>query len=327
MSIKALSLFSGGLDSLLAIKAVQLQGIEVIALNFQIGFESGDGGEYLKRACDKLGVELRVIDIKKQFIEEVLFAPKYGYGKYLNPCIDCHANMIRYAKSILKKSEASFIITGEVLGQRPKSQRRESLMQVDILSDAKGLILRPLSAKLLKPTIAEESGWIKRDLLYDISGRSRHKQLMLVEEFGIDEYSPPAGGCLLTEDSHSKKIVDIARLGAFKVDDIPLVKNGRYFVLPEGARLIVSRNDRENGELEIQNSEKFSTFELDGVVGPVCVVSKNATNSDKRIALKIALTYSKTDKNRKYKCEIENELIEESSYESKSDFRDYFLLV
>ncbi len=325
MSIKALSLFSGGLDSMLAIKLIREQGIDVIALNFDIGFESVDKEDFLKRACDEMGVELRILDIKKQFFDEVLFEPKYGYGKYFNPCIDCHANMIRHAKALFDECGASFIITGEVVGQRPKSQRAEALCQVNKLSGAEGLVLRPLSAKLMEPTIPETEGWVDRERLLGISGRGRSKQLELVKTYNIKEYSPPAGGCMLTQETQSDKIRDLVDAKAFSVESIPLIHTGRYYVLPDGARLIVSRNAEENGELENLESKDFEFFRVENFLGPVSVITKNASKADRELARKITITQGKNEQYKKYEAEIGGERLSEEAYGSKEETHQYFL--
>ena len=182
----AIALFSGGLDSCLAIKIVQSQGIEVIALNVDTGFESNlKKIEYLKKSAEELGVEFVSIDERTHFIEEILFSPKYGYGKNLNPCIDCHANMINVAYDYMKKVGAKFIVSGEVLGQRPMSQKLDGVKKIEKLVEQPEIVLRPLSAKLLPPTIPEIEGWIDREQLYDISGRERKIQIKLAKKFGF----------------------------------------------------------------------------------------------------------------------------------------------
>ncbi len=324
--MKAVALFSGGLDSMLSIRVIKDQGIDVVALNFDIGFEKSDKSEFRKKICENLGVELRILDIKKQFFDEVLFDPQYGYGKYFNPCIDCHANMIRHAKSVMEEIGASFIITGEVVGQRPKSQRAEALKQVNKISEADGYILRPLSAKLLEPTIPEKEGWVDREKLYGISGRGRQKQLELTKKFGITEFAPPAGGCMLTEDNQTQKIRDILELGSFEVEDIPLIFTGRYFVLPDGARLVVSRNKDENEILESISSDKFTPFEPQDIVGPTSAISKNSSPNDRELALKITLAYGKSDKERKYSAKIDGENITATPLESVEKAQEYFLV-
>ena len=229
--MKALALFSGGLDSMISIKLLTDQGVEVTALHIDIGFGGKDDkSEILKSRANMVGADLEIVNSREQFVQEILFNPKYGYGKNFNPCIDCHGNMFRIAKALLQKHNASFIITGEVIGQRPMSQRSEAIKNVTKLAgdEEGGLILRPMSAKLMTPTIAEKNGWVDREKLLDIEGRSREVQLRLAKEYGFEEYESPGGGCLLTESAFEKKIRDIMEHDKFTVEDIDLLKAGRH---------------------------------------------------------------------------------------------------
>jgi len=194
--LKALSLFSGGLDSALAVKIIQNQGIEVEGVYVNVGFEANKNKiEDLKKLAHNLGIKLTVIDAVNEYIEKILFTPKYGYGKNMNPCIDCHAFFIKKALEYMDKAGAKFIISGEVVGQRPMSQRLPALNAVNRLANAEGLVLRPLSAKLLPPTIPELEGWVDREKLYAIKGRDRKVQLALAKEFNLEGFESPSGGC------------------------------------------------------------------------------------------------------------------------------------
>ncbi len=302
------------------------QGIEVIALHFDTGFggkAEKEKQEYLQRVCDQIGAKLEIVNIRDQFIQEILFDPKYGYGKNFNPCIDCHANMIRIAKALLPKYDAKFIISGEVIGQRPMSQRPDALKKVENLSTADGLILRPLSAKLLPPTIPEREGWVDREKLLDISGRSRHKQMELAKKWGIEEYESPSGGCLLTDQNYSEKIREHIKYDSFDVEDIDLLKWGRHFRLPGGAKLVVSRNKDENERLKALKLTKYVLFSLP-LPGPLSVISKNASKEDKELAGRIALTYSKAKPEEYYEVEIAEEKFKLSPFESKEEAQRYF---
>lgn len=325
--MRALALFSGGLDSLLSVALVKAQGIEVSALHFDIGFEAKSfKKEELARRAEQLGVDFLHIDIREQFFKEVLFKPVYGYGKHFNPCIDCHANMFRQAHLLMKELGGSFLISGEVLGQRPKSQRAEALSQVEKLSGAKGLVLRPLSAKLLPPTIPEIEGWIDREKLYGISGRGRHEQLSLAASLGLEDLPSPAGGCLLTDESVSDKIRDINSLGELEVDEIPFVRSGRYFVLDDGARLIVGRNLDDNAALKEAKSERFAPIVQKGVIGPYSWLSKDASPNDLNVAMKIVLTYSKqTELGSTYEVEFMDGTYGASPFGSKDEAREWLL--
>lgn len=324
----ALALFSGGCDSLISMKILKDQGIEVIALHFDIGFGGNkDKLEYFRNATAQINVPLKIIDIQKQFFDEVLFKPKYGYGKYFNPCIDCHANMFAHAFSYLLGVGAHFVISGEVLGQRPKSQRKEALDQVkklvrvigedkkfDSLLSRDGadstkprtldeLLLRPMSAKLLEPSFPEKMGWVERERLLDISGRGRHRQLEMIKKYGFKYYEKPGGGCLLTQDSVADKIKDLISHRRMNFEDIDMVKFGRYMVLENGARCVISRNEEENMKLNRHNPQMEQIVLLD-CVGPVGIIETNASLEDKILAGRIALSYGRTHIGQSYQVQI-----------------------
>ena len=211
MSRKAVALISGGLDSVLAARVVMEQGFEVVGLYFTTAFSKSFGKEQgtpAARVSKAIGMELRVMDLGQEYID-LIRNPKHGYGKNINPCIDCKIFMLSKARAVMDELGAPFIITGEVLGQRPMSQRLDTLNVIERDSGLKGLILRPLSAKLLLPTKAELEGIINRERLLDISGRSRNPQLKLAEKYGITGYSTPAGGCLLTDENFADKLRDL----------------------------------------------------------------------------------------------------------------------
>lgn len=292
--MKAIALFSGGLDSTLAMKLIINQGIEVIACNISTGFGSTkDRREHMQNMCDQVGAELRIIDIQEEYLEQVLFTPKYGYGKHFNPCIDCHAKMFEVAKRIMAEEGASFLISGEVLGQRPMSQNSESLQKVLDLSNCEGLLLRPMSAQALTPTIPEIEGWVDRSRLENIVGRNRERQMELAEEFGLRDYEAPGGGCLLTDEHFSRKIRDfIAHDKEFVKADIPTLKYGRQLRLPEGAKFIIGRNAEDNEKLEAIDNPKYTHITTD-LVGPHSLISANASENDKVLAAKLILAYCK----------------------------------
>jgi len=250
--MKALALFSGGLDSSLAIKLVQQQGIEVIALNFVSHFFGGKN-EKADNMAKQLGIKLEYVDFSVIHTELVKNPPS-GRGKNMNPCIDCHALMFEKAGELLEKYGASFLISGEVLGQRPMSQNFSSLNRVKKLSgvDLGDLIVRPLCAKLLPITKPEELGWIDREQLMDINGRSRKVQLELVEKWGLVEYPTPGGGCMLTEPNYSKRLRTLEEDG-FLEDKYSflfhLAKRGRFFRVDSGKYLFVGREKDDNFKL------------------------------------------------------------------------------
>ncbi len=325
--MKAIALFSGGLDSTLAMKLIIDQGIEVLALNINTGFGSTkDRLEHMSSMCEQVGAELKIIDIQNEFLQEVLFDPKHGYGKNFNPCIDCHAKMFGVAKRIMDAEGASFLISGEVMGQRPMSQNKEAMQTVLNESNCDGLLLRPMSAKVLLPTIAEEKGWVQRERLEGITGRGRERQLALAKEIGLDDFESPGGGCLLTDENFAKKMVDFIKYDKFEVKDIPVVKFGRHFRLSDGAKLVVGRNKEENGYLQEIDNDKFCHIKTLGIPGPHALLNKNASEGDRDIALKIILTYCKTKIDQNYRLGIEDIELESSPFSSKDEIKPFSIL-
>ena len=326
--MKAIALFSGGLDSTLAMKLIIDQGIEVIAVNISTGFGSTkDRREHMQSMCDQVGAELKIIDIENEFLQDVLFSPKHGYGKNFNPCIDCHAKMFAVAKRIMEAEGASFLISGEVMGQRPMSQNKDALQTVLEDGDVDGLLLRPMSAKALKPTIAEEKGWVDREKLEGIIGRSRDRQLELAKEIGLEDFESPGGGCLLTDENFGKKMFDyIAHENDFEVKDIPVMKFGRHLRLPEGAKLVVGRNKDENAHLQDINNDKYCHLKTIGIPGPHGLLSKNATESDKALAGRIMLSYTKANPEDKYSISYDGEEEKTSALASREEANKYNIL-
>ena len=245
--IRALALFSGGLDSALAIKVVANQGIEVIALNFVSHFFGGKN-EKAEAMAKQLGVKLEYVNFSKEHME-IMKNPVYGRGKNMNPCIDCHALMFKVAGDLLEKYDADFIISGEVLGQRPMSQNSQALEKVKALSNLSDLIVRPLSAKRLPISKPERDGLINRELLLDIEGRSRKPQMKLAEELGVKDYPMPGGGCLLTDPGYSKRLRMIEEDGLLEEENkeiFYLLKRGRFFRFGEKRYLFVGRAKEDN---------------------------------------------------------------------------------
>ncbi len=246
--MRAISLFSGGLDSQLAVCVIKDQGIDVVGINFVTPFFRAE--ERTQQAAKDLGIEFHYLDIGSDYMD-ILKNPVYGYGKNMNPCIDCHGYMFRRAAQYLQEFEASFLISGEVLGQRPMSQNKSALQAVNKLSSYAGLILRPLSAKLLPPTIPENEGWVDRSRLLDISGRSRTRQMQLAEHYGIKDYPSPAGGCLLTQENFAKRLRLLLHLNpAANAADTEILRIGRHLYLNEDQLLVIGRNHDENIRLQ-----------------------------------------------------------------------------
>jgi len=326
--MRAISLFSGGLDSMLAIKLIIEQGIDVTALHIFTGFGgTKDVRDELERRAKIAGADFLSVDVREDYVKNLLFSPKYGYGKNFNPCIDCHGYMFKIAKYMLKELDASFLVTGEVLGQRPMSQRKDALQQVKQLAeDEDNLILRPLCAKLLEPTKPEIEGWVDREKLLDISGRSRERQLALAKRYGWKDYESPGGGCLLTEPVYSQKIREFIEYETFDVEDIDLLKYGRHFRLPDGAKLVVGRHQEDNKALEQIQNKDYISFRLP-VPGPFNLIHKNATKADLELAAKIAITYGKSEKDKEYEVKILDKVYKIKPFETKAEAQKYFFNV
>ena len=305
--MRALALFSGGLDSTLAMKLIVDQGIEVIAVNVNIGFGSTvDRTEHMQNMCDQIGVKLEILDLRELYLEEVLFNPKYGYGKNFNPCVDCHGFMFRYTGQLLEKYDASFMISGEVVGQRPMSQRKDAMDNVKSLSNYDDLIVRPMCAKLLEPSLPEREGWVDREKLLDINGRNRQRQLDMAKEIGLKDFESPGGGCLLTEVQFSNRLRDFVDNDTLEVDDINTLKAGRHLRLPDGAKLIIGRHQEDNEKLKNTISKKYYKARILDAVGPLSLLDKKATQADKELASSFIVSYGKTELDKDYKVLFED---------------------
>jgi len=325
--MRALALFSGGLDSMLAIKTIADQGIDVIAIHIKTGFGgTKDISDLMRERARQAGATMEVVDVREEYIQKILFDPVYGYGKNFNPCIDCHGYMFKVARGLMEKYDASFLITGEVVGQRPMSQRVDAIKQVTKLAEDKEdrLIVRPMSAKLMEPTTPEIEGWIDREKLHAISGRSREAQLALAQEYGWEDYESPGGGCLLTEEHFSDRLREFVAHDELTISDVDLLKYGRHFRLPDGAKLIVGRNQEDNEGLQQVESEKYVTVKLP-IAGPFSLLSAAATAEDKALAAKIAMTYARSSARESYEVEIGgDEMFTISPYAEKKEAQQYF---
>ncbi len=256
-TVKAISLISGGLDSALATKIILDQGIEVVAVNFVSSFcrcdhgtKGKDGGRDEARfVSENLNIPLRVVNVTRDFLE-ILKSPKHGYGSNMNPCIDCRILMLKKTKELMQELDAQFLITGEVLGQRPMSQHGHAMLMVEKEAGVEGILLRPLSAKLLEPTLPEKNGWVDREKLFDISGRSRKPQMALAETYNVKDYPCPAGGCLLTDPNFSRRIRDLIDHDLLNLEDVKLLNHGRHFRLTSVAKLVVGRDEHDNTMIE-----------------------------------------------------------------------------
>lgn len=288
---KAIALISGGLDSVLAAKVILEQGIEVIGVTFITPFSGDDTIQRVKLLAKILNIDLRLRDISAEFFKMLKF-PKHGYGKNLNPCIDCRILELRQAHQLMKELGASFVVTGEVLGQRSMSQNRQSIELIERESGMEGLIVRALCAKLLSPSIPEKEGWINREELLDIEGRSRKKQYKLVGKYNISGYGAPAGGCLLTDSGFSLKVKNLMKSNLLDTDFISLMKTGRYFSLSDSFKLVVGRDHKENLKLLQLAKEGDIIFEPESK-GPVAIGRGKRENAGLEIASKIVAYYCK----------------------------------
>ncbi len=306
MKVRAVALLSGGLDSSLAIRLLQDQGVEIKALYFYTGFcitehkrrlvlRREDGSHYVNpalRAAAQLEVPLQIVDISHEYFD-VILNPKYGYGKNINPCVDCRILMFKKAKEIMEKEGYNFLITGEVLGQRPMSQTFERLMFIEKEAGLQGYVVRPLSAKLLPPTIPEKLGWINRDKLLGIYGRSRKKQIALAKKYNL-EYEQPAGGCCyLTDENYAYRFKETLQVeGLITKDDLVLFAVGRHLRLPSGTKLIVARNEGEVNFLKgFKNRYKYA-YRKDQK-GTFALIKGNPGEEKLKLIANIIARYSK----------------------------------
>lgn len=289
---RALAMVSGGLDSILAAKLIKEQGIEVIGICFRSYFFNEENA---KRMTKQIDIPLEVIDFSKEHFEMVK-DPKHGWGKNMNPCIDCHSMMMRYSGELLQKFNADFIITGEVLNQRPMSQNRSALDVVKKQSGFSDKILRPLCARNLKETQMEIDGLVDREKLLDISGRNRKPQMALAEQWGIKDYPSPAGGCKLTEPNYSIRLKEtIDRKEEVSEKDIHLLKYGRHFITDNKTKIIVSRTGEEGEQLKNLLNNKDMMFITCDFNGAMVIIPEGETPSgeDLTFACRLAVRYSK----------------------------------
>jgi len=299
---KAIGLLSGGLDSTLAVKLMLNQGIEVTALNFITPFctctRKGCKHE-ANRIAEKFDIPIKVVAAGGEYIKMVK-NPKHGYGKNMNPCIDCRIFMLKKAREYMEEMGTSFLFTGEVLGQRPMSQRREAMTIIEKEAGLEGLILRPLSAQFLEPTIPEKEGLIDREKLFGIRGRWRKPQMELAEEFGIEDYLCPAGGCRLTDPQFARRVREAFEHDEDGIQDMNLLKYGRHFRLPSGVKVIVGRNEEENSIISKFARERDLLMEVIGFGSPITLLKDSCGERDIKTAASVCVRYS----NYKGKAEV-----------------------
>ncbi|MGB2706263.1 MAG: tRNA 4-thiouridine(8) synthase ThiI [Candidatus Omnitrophota bacterium] len=285
---KALGLLSGGLDSMLAVKILQEQGIDVTAISFATPFF---GSKNAEKAARDLKIPIIIKDITGKHLE-MLLKPKHGYGSGMNPCIDCHALMLEIAGRIMEEKGFDFIFTGEVLGERPMSQNKQSLHIVAKESGYADYVLRPLSAKLLPETKPEKEGKVDREKLLDFSGRQRKRQFEMAKSYNIKDFPTPASGCCLTDPGFAGRLKDlIRREGKPDIADIRLLKTGRHIALDERHKIIIGRNKEDNATLAAIKNGKFALFAPRGVPGPYCMVPQELAGELLDKAAKICASY------------------------------------
>lgn len=296
--MKAIALLSGGLDSRLAVKLMQEQGVEVTALNFVTPFcnctSKGSCKMEAKKASEQFGIELQVVPLFEEFMEAVKH-PLHGYGSGMNPCLDCRILMFRMAGEYMRNNGASFIVTGEVLGERPMSQRLDAMRIIERESGLAGYIVRPLCAQLFEPSIPEKEGWIDREAMLSISGRSRKPQIKLAEDLDIGDYPCPAGGCLLTDKIFAGKLRALLKqIPDPTKNDILLLKVGRHFSTSNGGRVVVGRNEAENLRIDQLSDTGDWLLAAERCVGPTVLVrGEHIKEDDLKEAAGLAAGYGK----------------------------------
>ena len=294
---RAIALYSGGLDSTLAILTILDQGIDVTAITFlnHFGCDINDRSSCSKdpfSAAEKFGFDVKLSHLSEKFLE-IVKNPKFGHGKNMNPCIDCRILMLKEAKELMHMSGADFIITGEVVGQRPMSQRKNSFPMIDKQAGLKGLVLRPLSAKFLELTVPEQEGIVRRDALHGIIGRSRKPQMALARKLGLTDYPAPAGGCLLTEPNYAfrlKELLSFSKDPCFK--DINLLRVGRHFRFSPECKIIVGRNEKDNEALLSLTDPDDYVLHIEGVGSPETLISGKVTDYTLSVAASLCARYS-----------------------------------
>jgi tRNA U34 2-thiouridine synthase MnmA/TrmU len=317
---KCVALFSGGLDSSLAVLTMLEQGVEVTALMFLTHFgcdleDKSSCSQNPQPIAEKFGFQLKLMHLGEKFIE-IVKNPKHGYGKNMNPCIDCRILMLKEAREFMQMIDADFLISGEVLGQRPKSQMRNSLNLIEREAGVEGILLRPLSAKLLEPTIPEQQGLVDREKLLDFNGRSRKPQMKLADKYGLSDYPTPAAGCLLTDHGYSARLKDLL---TYKPDicfeDLNLLRVGRHFRLNPEVKMVVGRNQEENDKIESYADSSDTLLEARQTGSPIVLLRGKPDDESVMIAARTTARY----------CDQKNETKVEITV-TRSD-RDYKLQV
>ncbi|MFC2078704.1 hypothetical protein ACFLSZ_01850 [Candidatus Bipolaricaulota bacterium] len=304
--VKAIAATSGGLDSVIAAVFVSRLGIDVTLLHVKHFFCASKGKcARLQQQADRVGLPLRVVDAQVEHLETVRY-PQHGYGVGMNPCVDCRIFLLKIAKRVMEEEGAEFVITGEVLGQRPKSQHLKALMQVSEETGLGDRLFRPLSANLLPETLPVKEGWIRREDLLSIQGRSRQHQMALAAELGITEYPQPAGGCVLAEKAYAARVRDaFEHLGKDLVDleQFRLLRIGRHYRIAENVKIIVGRNQEENERLETMSQGRVRIDPLD-VMGPTTLVEGSPSEEQLQVCCALAARYCDHDAEKEIRMQL-----------------------
>jgi hypothetical protein len=295
--MKAIALISGGLDSILAAKVIKDMGIDVVGVYFKTPFclrkkkDITTPTELAKELSQNAAIELKIVELSDEFLE-IVRHPKHGYGKNINPCIDCKILMLSKAKEMMESLGASFLISGEVLGQRPMSQHHPALDMISKEAGVEGLLLRPLSAKHLEPTIPEQKGWVDRERLFDFSGRTRRPQMELAVMLGVIDYPNASGGCLLTDPLFTKRLRDLMKFGIYDMQNISLLKVGRHYRFAHDAKLIVGRDEAENIDIEKLAQDNDILFvPPEDLAGPSALARGNFSEEQLKLSAGIIARY------------------------------------
>jgi len=291
--MKAIALLSGGLDSQLALRLVLEQGIEVHVLHFASVFAPGSGhGSVAQAVAERWGLPITIQDVTEELLG-IVRQPKHGTGSGLNPCIDCRIMQLRRAGRLMEQTGARFVVTGEVLGQRPMSQRRDAMRLIERQAGLEGLVVRPLCALALEPSIPEREGWVDRQRLLGLRGRQRTPQMALAARLGITDYLSPAGGCRLTEPNFARRAADLREHGELTLENVRLLEVGRHFRLSPRAKLVVGRNEQENARIEALARDGDVLLAAEGFPGPTSLYRGELDEGLLNLAARITARYGK----------------------------------
>lgn len=343
---KAVALISGGLDSMLAVKALQEQGVHVEGLNFYTGFcHSGHTSAIRNNKTNKLirndalfvaeslGIKLHIEDIVEPY-KEVLLNPQYGYGKHANPCLDCKIFMVKKAYEWMLEHGFDFIVTGEVIGQRPNSQLKAKMPIIAKQSGAYDRLLRPLCAKLLEPTLPEREGWVDREKLFAFNGRNRKPQLQLAASYGFDEFAQPSGGCcVLTDENYTRRLSDMwTHRGTkeYSMEDIILLKTGRHLRINPDLKMIIARDEGEHHFLQGYRKQ-YLHLEILNERGPIALIEGQPQSEEIKLCASIAARFSSGKQKEKVSFHLHHnkgsltEMIEVKPLQAEEIPKDWYL--